>query len=124
MLFSLLPMSAMAVGDEETGNQSVERDSGSTVGSNRIGDSETFWSYDGETTTLTISGEGMVPGGTGSGADTHPWDQYEDEITRLVIEDGITGTQDSKAFAGLKALTKITFGENFTTVGGGAFANC
>lgn len=124
MLFSLLPMSAMAIGDEETGNQSVERGSDSTVRSNLIGGSKTFWSYVESTKTLTISGGGMVPGGTGSGADTHPWDQYENDITKLVIEDGITGTQGSKAFAGLKALTEITFGEDFTTVGGGAFANC
>lgn len=105
MLFSLLPMSAMAIGDEETGNQSVERGSDSTVGSNRIGDSSTYWSYDKSTTTLTISGSGQVPGGTDDGGDTHPWDEYEDEITKLVIKEGVTGTLGSKAFAGLKALT-------------------
>ena len=124
MLFSLLPMSAMAIGDEETGNQSVERDSGSTVGSNRIGGSETFWSYDESKKTLTISGEGMVPGGTGKGGDTHPWDDYEDEITKLVIVQGVTGTLGSKAFAGMNALTEIQFPNSFTTIGGGAFANC
>ena len=124
MLFSLLPMSAMAIGDEETGNQSVERGSDSTVGSNRIGDSSTYWSYDKSTTTLTISGSGQVPGGTDDGGDTHPWDEYEDEITKLVIKEGVTGTLGSKAFAGLKALTEIQFPNSFTTIGGGAFANC
>lgn len=124
MLLSLLPMSAMAIGDEETGNQSGERDSDSTVESNRIGDSSTYWSYDESTTTLTISGSGQVPGGTDDGGDTHPWDGYEDEITKLVIEQGVTGTQGSKAFAGMNALTEIQFPNSFTTIGGGAFANC
>ena len=124
MLFSLLTMSAIAIGDEETGNQSVERGSDSTVESNRIGDSSTYWSYDKSTKTLTISGEGMVPGGTGEGGDTHPWDECEDEITKLVIEENVTGTRGSKAFAGMDALTEIQFPNSFTTIGGGAFANC
>ena len=124
MLFSLLPMSAMAVGDEETGDQSVENDSDLQVGSTQIGESGTYWSYDDVTKTLTISGEGMVPGGTGEGGDTHPWDDYEDEITKLVIVQGVTGTLGSKAFAGMNALTEIQFPNSFTTIGGGAFANC
>ena len=45
-------------------------------------------------------------------------------VTQLVIEDGITGTQGSKAFAGLKALTEIAFGQDFEIIGTGTFANC
>ena len=124
MLFSLLPMSAMAIGDEGTGDQSVENDSDLQVGSTQIGESGTYWSYDEDTKTLTISGEGMVPGGTGTGADKHPWDEHEGEITKLVIKEGVTGTRGPKAFAGMGALTEIQFPNSFTTIGDGAFANC
>ena len=119
MLFSLLPMSAMAVGGEETGNQSVENDSDSTVKSNQIVGSNTYWSYDESTTTLTITGTGAVPG-----QENMPWGAYANEITKLIIGDGITGTTGAKAFAGLRTLQEIVFPGSFETVGHGAFANC
>lgn len=119
MLFSLLPMSAMAVGDEETGDQSVENDSDSTVKSNQIVGSSTYWSYDESTTTLTITGTGEVPG-----QENMPWGDYASEITKLIIDRGITGTTGAKAFAGLTALQEIQFPDSFATVGHGAFANC
>lgn len=111
MLFSLLPMSAMAV-DGEGGEEDDP-----TFG--QIGNSSTNWIYDAETTTLTITGTGDVPASTNM-----PWSGYANEITKLVICNGINGTTGAKVFAGLTALKEITFPNSFTTVGHGAFANC
>ena len=86
-----------------------------------IGDSNTFWSYDGTTKTLTISGEGNVPGSQHHGV---PWSAYQDEIETLVIEEGIKGTDGHKAFSDLHALTKIEFPASFISLGHGTFANC
>ena len=119
MLFSLLPMSAMAIGGEETGNRNVESNSDSPVESNQIGDSSTYWSYNDSTTTLTITGTGNVPG-----QENMPWDDYASKITKLIIGNGITGTTGAKAFAGLRTLQEIVFPGSFETVGHGAFANC
>ena len=119
MLFSLLPMSAMAIGDEETGDRSVENDSDLQVKSNQIVGSSTYWSYDERTTTLTITGTGAVPG-----QENMPWNSCANKITKLIIDGGITGTTGVKAFAGLTTLQEIVFPNSFATVGHGAFANC
>lgn len=86
----------------------------------QIGDSDTYWRYDPDTTTLFITGKGLIPGGrTGQ----YPWQAYADKITNLVIGDGVTGTKESKALAELDALSSITFGKDFAVLGAGAFAN-
>ena len=86
----------------------------------QIGNSDTYWRYDPDTTTLFITGKGMIPGGrTGQ----YPWQAYADKITNLVIGDGVTGTKDSKALAELSKLSSVTFGKDFAILGAGAFAN-
>ena len=86
----------------------------------QIGNSDTYWRYDPNTTTLFITGKGMIPGGrTGQ----YPWQAYADKITNLVIGDGVTGTEAAKALAELYKLRSITFGKDFAILGAGAFAN-
>ena len=86
----------------------------------QIGNSDTYWRYDPETTTLFITGKGMIPGGSSG---NYPWQAYADEITNLVIGDGVTGTEATKALAELYKLCSITFGKDFAILGSGAFAN-
>ena len=86
----------------------------------QIGNSDTYWRYDPDTTTLFITGKGMIPGGrTGQ----YPWQAYADKITNLVIGDGVTGTEATKALAELSKLSSVTFGKDFAILGAGAFAN-
>lgn len=86
----------------------------------QIGNSDTYWRYDPETTTLFITGKGMIPGGSSG---NYPWQAYADEITNLVIGDGVTGTEATKALAELYKLRSITFGKDFAILGAAAFAN-
>ena len=86
----------------------------------QIGNSDTYWRYDPETTTLFITGKGMIPGGSSG---NYPWQAYADEITNLVIGDGVTGTEAIKALAELNKLRSITFGKDFAILGAAAFAN-
>ena len=93
-------------------------DQNATAG--QIGNSDTYWRYDPNTTTLFITGKGMIPGGSSG---NYPWQAYADEITNLVIGDGVTGTEATKALAELYKLRSITFGKDFAILGAGAFAN-
>ena len=86
----------------------------------QIGNSDTYWRYDPNTTTLFITGKGMIPGGSSG---NYPWQAYADEITNLVIGDGVTGTEATKALAELYKLRSITFGKDFAILGAGTFAN-
>ena len=86
----------------------------------QIGNSDTYWRYDPDTTTLFITGKGMIPGGSSG---NYPWQAYADTITNLVIGDGVTGTEATKALAELYKLRSITFGKDFAILGAGAFAN-
>ena len=86
----------------------------------QIGNSDTYWRYDPNTTTLFITGKGMIPGGSSG---NYPWQAYADKITNLVIGDGVTGTEATKALAELYKLRSITFGKDFAILGAGAFAN-
>ena len=86
----------------------------------QIGNSDTYWRYDPNTTTLFITGKGMIPGGSSG---NYPWQAYADKITNLVIGDGVTGTKTTKALAELSKLSSITFGKDFAILGAAAFAN-
>ena len=86
----------------------------------QIGNSDTYWRYDPNTTTLFITGKGMIPGGSSG---NYPWQVYADKITNLVIGDGVTGTEATKALAELSKLSSVTFGKDFAILGAGAFAN-
>jgi len=104
---------------------------------------EVLWSYDGAGT--------MFVSGTGNMADIYqvmacPWDSHKNDITRVVIEDGVTSigagcflgypnlssvdvhvsmkSIGTNAFRDCQNLKSITLGSNVTTIGSDAFYNC
>ena len=104
---------------------------------------EVLWSYDGAGT--------MFVSGTGNMADIWevmpcPWDSHKNDITRVVIEDGVTSigagcfvgypnlssvdvhvsmkSIGTNAFRDCQKLKSITLGSNVTTIGSDAFYNC
>lgn len=79
---------------------------------------ETSWSY--EDGTLTISGSGNMENYEAEGA---PWYSYADEITTLVIEEGITGIGDYSFYA-CTSLSTISIPSTVTKIGDYAFAFC
>jgi len=76
------------------------------------------WAYDGYGT-LTITGSGAM----GNYEPNGPWLTYIDDITKVVIEDGITyiGTNNFKDCENLKS---VTIPDSVTTIGSYAFAGC
>ena len=87
-----------------------------TCGDN--GDNAT-WSLD-DAGKLTISGTGDMDIYYGNG---QPWYNYKDDITSVVIEDGITSI-GSNAFYKYTGLTSITIPDSVTRIGHGAFQVC
>ena len=104
---------------------------------------EVLWSYDGAGT--------MFVSGTGNMADIYqvmacPWDSYKNDITHVVIENGVTSigagcfvgypnlssvdvhasmkSIGTNAFRDCQNLKSITLGSNVTTIGSDAFYNC
>ena len=104
---------------------------------------QVLWSYDGAGT--------MFVSGTGNMADIYqvmacPWDSHKNDITRVVIEDGVTSigagcflgypnlssvdvhvsmkSIGMNAFRDCQNLKSITLGKNVTTIGSDAFYNC
>ena len=104
---------------------------------------QVLWSYDGAGT--------MFVSGTGNMADIWevmacPWDSHKNDITRVVIEDGVTSigagcfvgypnlssvdvhvsmkSIGMNAFRDCQSLKSITLGSNVTTIGSDAFYNC
>lgn len=104
---------------------------------------QVLWSYDGAGT--------MFVSGTGNMADIYqvmpcPWDSHKNDITRVVIENGVTSigagcflgypnlssvdvhvsmkSIGTNAFRDCQNLKSITLGKNVTTIGSDAFYNC
>ncbi len=100
-LLALLPMLAMA------------DDSGS------CGENVT-WTYIEADHTLTIKGSGAM-----SDYDwgTTPWYDYREQITTVMIDDGVTSIGD-KAFSDCSGLTSVTIGNSLTSIGEYAFQGC
>ncbi|MBQ7873531.1 MAG: leucine-rich repeat protein, partial [Oscillospiraceae bacterium] len=71
--------------------------------------------------TLSTESEGvLIP------AENAPWHEYRGEISKIVIEEGITGIS-ANAFADYTALEEVELPENFKSIGDGAFSvaeNC
>lgn len=57
----------------------------------RLGDTDTFYSFDAGTKTLTISGEGNTPDFTNGGASPQPWYSWRNDgsIDKVVVENGV-----------------------------------
>ena len=78
------------------------------------------WTYIEATHTLTISGEGNM---ANCSWNTKPWHSYENEMTKVIIEDGVTSIGDY-AFKDCSGLTSITIPNSVTSIGDYAFMNC
>ena len=98
MVFSLLPVSALAA---------------NTVQSGSCGDNMT-WKLD-DAGVLTITGTGEMT--------ERPWLSYKDSIKTVVIGDGVTSIF-SGAFSGCTGLTSLVIPSNVEGVGPGAFCEC
>ena len=81
--------------------------------------SEATWTLD-SAGVLTISGTGKIKSFSST---TTPWYYQRNDITKVVIESGITGIGDY-AFSYCKNLYSITIPSTVKTVGGWAFYNC
>ncbi len=78
-----------------------------------------YWSF--EDGTLTISGDGPMPDYT---APTDaPWSQHLDELTAVVIKDGVTAVGDY-TFDLCQNLTELTLPSTLESVGSAAFRGC
>lgn len=73
---------------------------------------------------LTVSGTGPMADWqfsyTGS---TTPWDAYRDQITKVIITDGVTYIGTS-AFEGYENLKEVNMANSVTEIGNNAFKNC
>lgn len=79
------------------------------------------WSLDESTGVLTISGTGAMT--NFSTASPSPWYDYRNDITNLVIEDGITSI-GNYAFYYHSAIPSITIPDSVTSIGEYAFSSC
>lgn len=71
--------------------------------------------------TLTISGTGAVD--NYDSAKQRPWNESNSEISKVVVEDGITSVGDF-AFYGMTNLAEVVLTDSVTSIGTYAFKNC
>ena len=72
--------------------------------------------------TLTISGEGILPNYYPAAGKEY-WQAYHEEITELILEEGVTGT-GFMSFSDCTALESVTLPESLTVLGQYSFMNC
>ena len=70
--------------------------------------------------TLTITGTGAIPA---QGVTTTPWYEYNEQVTTVVIGDGITDT-GLATFANYHQLEKAVIGDDVTVIGDSLFYYC
>lgn len=109
-----------------------------------FGNDAFHWSLD-DTGTITITGNGYMPGFRDSSS-VVPWNDYKDQITKVVIAQGIASVGyaafkgcsnlkevvladtvtsfDDEAFCDCTSLTTINLPDNFSIIGSKAFLNC
>ena len=73
--------------------------------------------------TLTISGTGAMTNFVTQGLSDNPWDNYSDQITNVVIKNGVT-TIGNGAFSWFSALESVTIPSSVTSIGEFAFGCC
>ncbi len=78
------------------------------------------WVFDERINTLTISGTGSM---YNYDYNNRPWEDYEDIIKTLVINDGITAVGDY-AFSSCPITKSITIPDSVITIGKNSFAGC
>lgn len=79
-----------------------------------------YYNFDESTATLTISGTGDMADYAGAGY--QPWSNYEENISSVIIENGVTSIGDY-AFSSCN-LTSVTIPDGVTSIGRGAFSSC
>ena len=79
------------------------------------------WDWELENGVLTVSGRGNTA--AYGELDEQPWTAQREEITRVVIEEGITGIGDY-AFRYLPEMCAVEIPDSVTVIGDAAFANC
>ena len=79
--------------------------------------SEAFWTYDEDSKTLTVLGDGAIR--DYDSADAAPWSKFD--VETLVVQDGITRIGNN-AFAALKNLKSVNVDGSVTEVADNAFA--
>lgn len=87
------------------------------------GDGSVTWSYDADTTTLTISGKGAMAEFGTSSSTRAPWYSYRKTATKIVVENGVTSV-GAHAFYALTKLTSVTLPDTLKTIGYRSFRNC
>ena len=80
------------------------------------------WTFDEETTTLTISGTGTMTDYDWDNNEA-PWNLYQRIITALKIENGVTSIGNN-AFTYCSGLTSVTIPDSATSIGANAFIYC
>jgi len=82
------------------------------------------WSFDEESGTLTVRGEGamedIIPGYS---SEAVPWEELKESITALVIKDGVTSIGE-RAFSGCKNLLSAQLPASLKEIGVHAFYEC
>lgn len=88
-----------------------------------------MWEYNSETTTLRIFPNTTDPNTTAgepfamnSFNEYRPWDCFKEDITTVVIEDGVTSVGEF-AFFEFKKLTKVSLPASVRSIGSFAFTN-
>lgn len=127
MLFTLAP-TAFAT-DGESGTPVTSGNCGAPNDENVEYTSTVRWSFDSNTGTLTISGNGAMANlnksteteNISEGAGTYPWANLRDSITNIVIGDGVTSI-GSKAFIAYTNVTSVSIGKDVSEIGVGALS--
>ncbi|PNE28833.1 hypothetical protein BHU09_04850 [Tannerella sp. oral taxon 808] len=79
------------------------------------------WKYDTDTKTLTISGQGEMP--NYDREHPAPWQDHNQEMQKLVVEEGVTGIGDY-AFRYADNLISVTLPKTATRIGDRSFVSC
>ena len=123
MLFVMMPVGAFAdYGVQESGN----------CGAGGVNDNSVTWKVEKNTDiidkysyvhgrTLTISGHGAMADYESS--QDLPWEGWDQEITQIVIKDGVTRIGE-EAFHGCYKVTEIALPDSVTSIGKKAFYYC
>ena len=108
MALSLIPVTALATGDDAEGQPPA---------------AEFSCTFNEETNTLTILGSGPMPEKSTFTGNKFPWRTYQAEATEIIVPEGIT-TIAAEAFQAFKQVTKLTLPSTLTTISDSAFQNC